>query len=227
MALPIAGQVGPQTLQDGASQGVRQGKSAEVIVSELHGRFFEQNYRGAVFSGGMTLTAISNATFTTGTLGATCTPIIGVWNPATSPVNIVVLQAILGITLTALQNTGGGPFVWATSTGNAALTLGSIPVNRRSMIQQGSFAKDMCGIALTGLTTTLLVRGAAELGGGNLYNIASLSTAAGFQTTQNPTVQNIDGSWIIPPGGILALLATTTPVAHSAASTVIWEEVPV
>ena len=32
--------------------------------------------------------------------------------------------------------------------------------------------------------------------------------------------------FIAPPGGVLALLATTTPVAHSASSGLVWEEVP-
>ena len=84
----------------------------------------------------------------------------------------------------------------------------------------------MSGIALTGLTNNLVVRQASGIGGGNLLNIATLDTAAGFSTTQQAQVENIDGAWQIPPGGVLALLATTTPVAHSAASGLLWEEVP-
>ena len=38
--------------------------------------------------------------------------------------------------------------------------------------------------------------------------------------------ENFDGSLIIPPGYVLALMATTTPVAHSAVSNILWEEVP-
>ena len=225
MAITVAGQVGPQILSDGATQVIRQGRSGELVFQELHGRFYEQAFRGGIFSGGMTVTSINAATFTTATLGATCTPIIGVWNPSTSVLNLVVLQATLAIVLTALQNTGGGPFMWATSTGNAALTLGNAPLNRKTLAASGSVAKDMSGIALTGLTNNLVVRGASTCGGGNVFNIASLDTAAGFSTTLQPTVDNVDGAWIIPPGGLLALLATTTPVAQSAASGLLWEEV--
>jgi hypothetical protein len=164
-------------------------------------------------------------TFTTGTLGATCTPIIGVWNPGTSQVNVVVLQAILQIALTALQNTGGGPFVWAASVGNNAISTGLTPINRRTLQTGASGVKGFAGTALTGLTNNLVVLHAAGVAGGNLYNIATLSTAAGFTTPMIPSVENIDGGFVVPPGGVLALLATTTPVAQSASSALLWEEV--
>ena len=227
MAIQISGQVGPQALGEGVgTQPVRQGKSGELVIQELHGRFYETNYRNGLFSGGIgTVTSINNVTFTTATLGATCTPIIGLWNPFTSPVNLVVAQALLQIVITALQNTGGGPYVWATSTGNAVLTLGTVPLNRKTLTQFGSYAKDMSGIALTGLTNNLIVRHAAALGGGNVFNIATLDTAAGFSTTLAPSVENSDVAWIVPPGGVLALLASVTPVAQSAGSGILWEEV--
>src|SRR5712691_5749074 len=101
--------VGAQSVGDGTFPTARGGKTGETIVTELHGRFYEQNYRTGLYSGGMTLTSISNVTFTTGTLGATCTPVIGLWNPSTSPVNLIILQAMLGVTITAATKTGGGP----------------------------------------------------------------------------------------------------------------------
>jgi hypothetical protein len=228
MPTQISGQVGPQLIATGVgTQPIRQGNLGETIVSELHGRFFEQNLRLALFSGGMGLTSISNVTFTTGTLGATCTPIAGVWNPLTSQVNLVILQAMLGITVTALQATGAAPFAWAGSFSNAALTLGGTPINRRTLQAGPSATKNMAGVALTGLTNNLVVFGASSLGGGSYSNAAFLATAVGPQAQQVSFVENLDGQYIVPPGGVLALLATTTPVAHSAASMLLWEEVPV
>ncbi len=227
MPLSVAGQVGEQKLADGVgTQPFRQGGTSEAIVSELHGRFFEQTLRQRTFSSGMSVTSINNATFTTGTLGATCTPIVGLYNPLSSPMNCVIAQAILQVIITALQNTGGGPFVWAAATGQNALTLGTIPFNRKTLVAAGSFAKGLAGVALTGLVGNLTVLHAAALAGGNIHNIASLDTAAGYATLLAPSVENFDGSLIVPPGGVLALLATTTPIAQSAASAMMWEEVP-
>ena len=229
--MPVAqGQVGVQSNSDGQMpmQGFRQGRQGDLIASELHGRYYEQNFRGNVFSGGMSLTAINAATFTNATLGATCTPILGIWNPSNSGVNASIIAAKLSMALTALQNTGGGPYVWAVGTGQSApLTLGLQPWKRNTLTQTGSALKNLAGVALTGLTNNLAVLGGSALFGGNAYNIASLGTAAGFSTTHAASREDLDGLFIVPPGGVLALLATTTPVAHSASSTIIWEEVPV
>lgn len=196
-------------------------------VNDAHGRFMDAAIYGRLFTGGMTLTSISNVTFTTGTLGATCTPIVGVWNPSTSPVNLVVQQATLGATITALNSTGGGPYVWAVSVGNGAISTGSNPFNCKTLQQTGSYAKFYAGTALTGLTNNLVVMRGSSLGGGSASNAAFTATAVAMQTTQQGSVENLDGGLIIPPGGVLALLATTTPVALSASSGIVWEELPI
>lgn len=228
--MPLAqGTTGSQNNADGNSPvlGFRQGRQGEIMASGLHGRFYEQNRTGAVYSGGMTVTSIANATFTTATVGATATPIVGLYNPLTSGLNAVVLQAMLAVTMTALQNTGCGAFMWATSAGQT-LSLGSAPVNRKTLLATGSVMKDMSGIALTGLTVNLSIRNASALMGGSAKALAELDTAIGLTTTMTGCpIEQIDGSWIVPPGGVLALLCTTTPVAHSAASGIVWEEVPV
>ena len=141
--------------------------------------------------------------------------------------NLVILQAFLGVTITATTNTGGAPFVWATSIGNTAISTGSVPLNRKTMIASGSFAKGMSGIALTGLTNAPAVKGVSALGSGSVGGYSQVDTAVGFSPSYVPSFENIDGAWIVPPGGLLALFATTTPVAHSAASMIVWEEVPI
>jgi hypothetical protein len=223
--LDIRGRVGPDVLADGALAKVRLGKAAEQIFQHAHGRLYETNYRNALFSGGMGLTAINNVTFTTGTLGATCTPVAGVWNPSGSGVNVVIVQATLGLTMTALQATGGAPFVWASSVGNGAPSTGAQAFSRSTGLASGAKARDMTNAALTGLTNNLVVRGASVLGGGSAEGAAFLATAVAMQTQQVSYIEYVDGAIFVPPGGVLALLATTTPVAHSAASMILWEEV--
>jgi hypothetical protein len=220
--------VGPDVLADGSTADLQLGRGGELIVGEKHGRFYEQNFRGQLFSGGMGMTSISNATYTSATLGNTVTAVAGVWNPATSPNNLVILQAALAVSQTALQATGPGGFVWAMSIGNTAITAGSSGLNRKTLALSGSFGRDLTNTAPTGLTNNLVVRFGSALGGGSAIGTAFLATQAGAQTVQAPAnVENIDGAIIVPPGGFLALLATLTPVGHSAASALLWEEVPV
>jgi hypothetical protein len=226
----IQGQVGAPagSNQPGATPAIRQGQLGDMIVSELHGRFYEQVYRNSLFSGGLSaLTSISNATFTTATSGATATPILGIWNPLNSSVNCVVLQASLGVIITSLTNTGPGGFVWAISPNNGIITTGNSPLNRKTLQLTGSQAKDMSGLALTGMTGTLVPRFGSQLAGGSALNASFTGTAAGPVTTYNTTTENFDGSIFVPPGYVLGLFATTNaPVAHSAIGQIVWEEVP-
>jgi len=222
--------VGPQNQLDGA-QGIiaRGGRQGEQVFSELHGRLWEATRSGSVFHSGLTtLTSINNATFTTATPGATGTPIVGVWNPVGSGVNLEIVQATLTAVVTAATNTGAGGFVWMVSTGNSAITTGSAPWNARTLTQSGSLTKNVSGVALTGLTTNLATIRGSALNGGSGANFSFVGTAVG-QVTFPPSasVENFDGSLLIPPGGVLALMATSTPVAHSAVAGLVWIEVPV
>lgn len=224
----LEGQVGPRQIADGSPAPARLSRTGATVTSEAHGRFQEAALRGKLFADGMTLTSISNATFSVGTLGATATPVLGVWNPLNSGVNLAVLQARLQIVNTALQVTGPGAFVWATSFANGAITTGNAPLNRATLQPFGSAARGLSGVALTGLTNNLVVRESSGLGGGPISNLSTLQTAAGLMPFSTADVDNIDGAYIVPPGGVLALLTTTNPaVAISAATSLLWEELTI
>lgn len=214
----IQAQTGPQTLTDGTYPNLRAGKQGDAIVSELHGRFYEQTYRGNLFSIGAPQTALSANTIT---LVAATTPIIGVWNPLTSQVNLVILQAAAQFVGTSATSVGQGALVWASSTGNGAISTGSAPFNRKTLASTGSSAKGFPFVALTGLTNNLVVFDGADFGGASFTITSNTALSGTFG------VQNFDGSLIIPPGGVLALLNTTSTVTMSAASRLLWEEVPV
>lgn len=196
-------------------------------VQDTHARFQEAVARGNVYSIGMGLTAINNATFTVATTGVTATPILGVWNPGNSLVNLVIWQAGLSATLTALTATGPGGFSWMTSSGNLAISTGAQPLNRRTLQTTGSNARGFASSpALTGMTGTLAVQFGSALNVGQPYNVSEVATAAGFMTQPAMSVENFDGSLFVPPGFVLALMANTTTVAHSVAGYLLWEEVP-
>jgi hypothetical protein len=200
----------------------------ELPVSEWLPRFAALAWSGQVYSFGLALTSINNATFTSATLGATCTPIAGIWNPTGSGVNGVVLQATLTAVLTALTATGPGSFAWYSSVGNTAQpSTGSKGINRVTLAAGGSI-QGVSGVALTGLTNNLTLLCGSALTGGVPVNTSQTYTVAGIpQQGGAASVENLDGSIIVPPGGVLALLAQTTPVAHSAVSGIIWAQTPV
>src|SRR6267154_1528373 len=148
-------QVGATKSGNTAQPPLRSGTLGDAIVSELHGRFYEQCFQGNLFSNGVTATALTANTIT---LTATTTPILGVWNPHSSTANLVLSQAGLSVFANNLTSGAGpGTFVWASSINNAAITTGNAPWSRKTLSQNGSQAKGMSFVALTGLTNNLVI----------------------------------------------------------------------
>ena len=196
-------------------QAYRGGAQTE---SEFLPRFFDLTAAGTCFSNGCTSTALSANTIT---LSATTTPVLGVWNPPTSGVNVVLTQALLQITNTAVSAVGQGAFVWANSTGNTSISTGSTPTNRLLGSSTASAVKGMSFQALTGLTNNLVVFDAADFSG----------LVAPQGATQTPImgqieIQNFDGNLIVQPGGVLALLNTVSTITVSVAGSLRWFEAP-
>jgi hypothetical protein len=225
------GTVGPILAADGVTpnSGIRIGKMGDTIITPLHGRFYEQVSRGNIFSIGCNVTALSANTIT---LTATSTPIMGIWNPPTSGVNVVMLQLALSLAANTLTAPiPPGPFVLASSLGNNAITLGSAPFNRKTLANTGSAAKAFPGgVALTGLTNNVVIFESLELP--NLSGLTDAGTVGASTTTSNATagafgLVNFDGGLFIPPGGVLSLLNVTSTTTYSVAGRLMWEEVPV
>jgi O-antigen/teichoic acid export membrane protein len=107
------------------------------------------------------------------------------------------------------------------------MSAGLNPINRNTLAALGSAAKAFAlstASLLTGLVNNLVFLEAAD------FNTASaLLTTTVAAATPTPSingVQNFDGSIIVPPGGVLALLNTVSSTTHSVAARLMWEEVP-
>lgn len=213
---------GPIIQGDGAINALRTDRQGSLVTADAHGRFLEANFRGTLFSAGSGVTALSANTIS---LTSTTTPIVGVWNPATSVVNLVVLQvAVHAFANTLTTPVGPGAFVLASSVSNAAISTGAAPFNRKTLQSSGSGAKAFNGgVALTGLTNSLAIFDGLEVptAGPLTYSTTTAMQLGGAG------VINLDGSLIVPPGGVLALLNTTSTTTHSAVSRLLWEEVAI
>ena len=126
----LQGQVGVQNQSDGASPiSARMGRQGDQIVSELHGRYYEQAYRNNVFVGsnGATpsVTTVALATTYTG---------LALINPASSAVNLSLLKVgysfIVAFAAGSTVGLMGGYSPLGTTTFSAAATDGlSVKLN--------------------------------------------------------------------------------------------------
>lgn len=209
---------------------LRAGNQNDLIVSQLHGSRYEQALRGNLYSISCfpaTTAAPTPLSAATLLLGATAQPIVGVWNPPNSGKNLVILESMLTDVINNATSVAPGSFVWASSVGNLALTAGLAPVNRK-MGAVASVAKGFSlstASLLTGLTTNLVIFEGAEFPVAS--GLATTTVAASTPTPGVVGVQYQDGSLIVPPGGVLALLNTVSSVTHSVTARLLWEEVPV
>jgi hypothetical protein len=232
----IQGQVGPlsagQSLQPGSNPTVRLGQQGDLIVSEAHGRFYEQTYRGGTFRFGTNVIVTGAATMATATAinptlstSASGVPMLGIWNPPTSSVNVVMLQAQVNPMFnTATTPTPFGSLIWGTSLGNGGIQLGQLPFNSKTLAQTGSQVKAFNGWqTLAGLTNPITTLEPADLNGGGMVAYGTASQTVGSSTV---SVQNFDGQLIVPPGAVLGLFANVSTTSFSYTGRLLWEEVP-
>ncbi len=197
---------GAQNVSDGAFVYARGGKQGEQLASELHGRYYEQTYRGNMFS------ASTQALVTTTVGLATTYTGLVLSNPTTSTVNLVLNKASL--MQSVIQATQIEAYAIAIGYNASTNVTHTTPVAPKSN-KVGS------GISPVGLADV-----AATLPTAPTYHTFVTNTATAV--ANSPTgVIDLEGSVILMPG---AYAAWVTPAQASVAGlwfSFQWEEVPV
>jgi hypothetical protein len=228
MGQPASGIVGPQTVTDGQRAFARYGRQGDHLVSELHGRFYEQVARGNVYSFGTKLQSLpANA----GALDATSQPVLAVWNPPGSGLNLAILQIALASTINTFTTPAGyGMFVLASSTGNTGpLANSGAGFSRKTLSSGGGQGRGWAMSAnLTGLTNNLVIfQGLGELTCPSSLTYGTIvAPTSGTTIASYGGVANIDGSIIVQPGTLLAVLIQAATTTFSVGGSIMWEEVP-
>ena len=210
----LQGNQGQGTKQVGQNLVVGVGEFSELLASELQPRYYEQAYRGQTF-----YTSVAAGSLTAYTGGAGGTPLLGVWNPAGTGKNLVLLQA--GVAISAASSVAGNPAYRLYAGATAAITgTLTVPVSTLTLNQSGSIAKVISNTAATSSTalTYLLTLGT--------YYWATAASA----NLAVPLTTDFSGSIIIPPGTMIAVgssIATATMTSMAADAWFIWSEVAI
>jgi hypothetical protein len=184
---------------------MRLGLSGELIAQQLHGRYYESTYRGAMFSGGNTSQVVTTVGFALTYTGLCLT------NPIGSGINLVMNKvsaaftvvwpavAIVGI----MTGFNGGTAVTQTT----PLTVSGNLVGRAPAV----------GLLASSVTLPTAPTLRTVLGAG-------LTGAATVQTFQS-ALYDLEGSIIIPPGGYACIYTSAVSGAAGFAGSFQWEEV--
>ena len=202
------GQVGPLattvSLAPGTTPALRQGNLGDLILSELHGRYYETNYRRALFTA-----ATQAATATTVALATTYTGLC-ISNPVGSSVNLVLNKVGIALSVAPVAIAPIGIMVGYNSGTNVTHTTPGTP---RSLF----FGSGSTGTALVDTSSTLPT--APVL----VHPLMTGFTPAALPSS-GPALIDLEGAIILPPGAYAAIYSLTTVTGLFSFQ---WEEVPV
>jgi len=206
---------------DGSNLPALQGKQGELLASELHGKYYTQNYRGNVY---YSATAVAGVTLSV--YSATSYTGHALWNPAGSGKNLVLIRAV-ATTVTVGAAMAALGFVVQTGVGSALGTAAPISAFTQVTATRGpaNFSQLVAGqgnsVALVGSAATLT-------SASTLFIPCGVSASTGAITTQQTAIgvsEYFDGSIIIPPGTLFAW-AQSIADAGTWNCSFHWEETP-
>lgn len=201
-------------LGKGGQNYVALGDYSEAYVTEALPRYYAANYNGLLFH--FSSASITIAATHVSPLGAgTATPVIALWNPASSGKNLVVVKT----GASTVSGTPGGPLLWNYASWTTPTTAAaSTPV---SGIMNGT-AASVAKVYSNAVTTSSLV--------GIFYKHAAAIAAVaatGNNGIANPMYDESAGDIIIPPGTWGALAAFAAGTSHVVQASLSWLELPI
>lgn len=194
----------------GSQTGTPFGFANELLISEIYPKFYSLIKAGLCFE----QVVSGNPTAFTG--GAGGTPLLGLYNPANSGKDLVIL-----ITRASVKTSGTAAVAWdlAWWKGVSTLPTGTTTPARAaySTAAGGAVGVSFVNTAMTG-STALAVGPIPALSGG--------LTAATAVTNVSPALFEEDGALVIAPGNLAAIGSSGTLTAAVIDLSVLWAELP-
>jgi len=208
----VQNQVGPlaTTTSIGAGTQVagRAGQLGDAIVSELHGRYYEQAYRRNMFfaanSVGVTTTAFTSGT-TTAVLGVILS------NAPGNSVNLVLNK--VGMAFPVINTTVNSGIIALGYNAATAVTHTTALTPRNAFVGVGAVGQGLVDSSSTCPTAP-----------NTSHNIVSMGSAVTLPTF---VYFDLEGSIILPPGAYAVITTSAASPASGFQASVMWEEVPV
>jgi len=201
------GQPSTTSIQPGTTPTLRQGQLGEMVVQELHGRYYETAYRRNLFNAAVQGTGITtSAGLVTGYTGLALT------NPTTSTVNLVLTKVGYGVNAAP---TATMVVSLAFNTSTTAVTQTTAITGRNNFLG-GASPQGLVASATTFPTAPI-----------NSHILGVIGTNAITGLNETTDVIDLEGSIVMPPGSYIAIVTSTASAATSFWGSFQWEEIPV
>ena len=212
---------GQTLLSDGTIAPARSPRTGGIAIGDVQGRYYEQTFRGNVFSLILTATTTNISAGNLLNAAAAASTQFALWNPAGSGKNLGLLKFAAWV----ISGTAGVPALFhggaAVAPSIATSVVTPIQCNNIGMAA-ASVARavtHVTGVTLTGGSTPFLIRA------------ADLAVGAGAVTPANlfepKAIEYVDGDIVVPPGTMWMPLWAAVGSALIGGYSITWEEIPV
>ena len=205
---------------DGTTNPVLLGQQGDMLVSELHGKYYNQTKRGNVFFASTAATGVTISIFSNGSYTG-----LALWNPQGSGKNLSMIRTIWSQTTVATATAGLG-YAWLVNAGSSIGTGQPLSAFSNTGVIRGSA---VCGTPGQGNSVVVNAPISATLTTAMTWGRSSPVTAliGANSTVAGLTLfDDLDGTMIIPPGTFWAMTTTAASGSTAWALTAVWEEVP-
>lgn len=208
MPTPNYVQPGEQLIGDSAVAAARGDRQGATSVSQLHARYYEQTFRRRIFS-------VATSAGQTTSVGAATTYVgLCVSNPVGSAVNLAMNKFGYGFSVIFAAASVIGLMTGFNASTNVTHTVAATPVS--------NFVGSPKGVALADTSATLPTAPTLQL----VLNTAGTAAVSALFLSNQGWI-DLEGSFVVPPGGYIALFTSTASGAAGAFASFSWEEVPV
>lgn len=213
----MAQYVGERNEPDGVSSADadRMGRDGGKVVTQLHGKYYEANSRGRVYTGSSASTGI--ALIVPATTGGHPT----LWNPAGSDINVSVIRLELSW---VSGNNAPGALEWASTLNTGSAVGTGAPIATATVVAPvGMLGGPLTNKAKWSPTTNTFTAAPA------FFRAAGISLFTGIGATAvAPFVlrAEYDGDFVLAPGTAVSLCDQTTTTTAVFQVSVTWEEIP-
>lgn len=215
----IKGKVGDTSIKsDGTEAALRTGRLSDLIVSLLHGKYYETTARGNVHSAVLASTSGTIAAGNINGAAAASSTQFALWNPVGSGINVALLKFMVA----AISGTApGGPVMHSIAQGTPNPTVGARA--NANIIGNGPqsvalYLASAAGSALTNSPNALVALRPSK------FNFFAAAIAA--STNIQDCVEDIDGEIVLPPGTLWVPTWSAAGTTFLNAYGVTWEEIP-
>lgn len=204
------GQPGVRSITPGANPVIRQGQQSDIIVSELHGRYYETTYNRNMYTATLTSGTTTSAALATAHTG------LLLLNPNNSQVNFVINK--VGMTFLVAFSAASAIGI---QVGNQSTAVLSSLTTTNTQTRNNFLGAPNSTVGLTYSAATTTSPSLLQLFGAGLTGaITTVPQIPGF-------FLDLEGSVIVPPGSWIATYTSTASGASGTFASFTYEEVPV